>query len=121
MIATTGPGNGRKKSSTRAGGKLDLRGYRPVDVASTLRKPMLILQGGRDYQVTVADDLAGWRAGLAGRPDITFHIYDRDDHLFFPGSGPSTPAEYEKSQHLDPAVVTDIAVWISRSHSPARS
>lgn len=26
---------------------------------------------GRDYQVTVADDLARWQAGLAGRPDVT--------------------------------------------------
>jgi hypothetical protein len=48
---------------------LDLRAYQPVAVAAALGKPMLILQGGRDYQATVADDLAGWQAGLADRPD----------------------------------------------------
>ncbi len=38
---------------------LDLRGYDPVATAARLTTPMLILQGGRDYQVTVADDLPG--------------------------------------------------------------
>src|SRR5664279_6324185 len=66
-----------------------------------------------DDPVTVADDLARWRAGLADRPDVSFRVYDRDNHMFFPGSGPSTPAEYQPAQHLDPAVVTDIADWIT--------
>jgi uncharacterized protein len=92
---------------------LDLRGYDPAAAAATLGKPMLILQGGRDYQVTVADDLARWRAALAGRPDVTIRVYDADNHLFFAGSGPSKPSEYEPAQHMDPAVVTDVAAWLT--------
>jgi uncharacterized protein len=92
---------------------LDLRSYDPVAVAAALGKPILILQGDRDYQVTVADDLAGWQAGLALRPDVTIRVYGPDNHLFFPGTGQSTPAEYEPAQHMDPAVVTDIASWLT--------
>ena len=92
---------------------LDLRGYDPVAAAAALSQPMLILQGGRDYQVTVADDLAGWKAGLAGRPDVTIRVYDPDNHFFFPGAGPSSPAESEPAQHMDPAVVADIASWVT--------
>ncbi|MEU6998072.1 alpha/beta fold hydrolase [Nonomuraea sp. NPDC046570] len=92
---------------------LDLRGYDPVATAAALDKPMFILQGGRDYQVTVADDLSGWKAGLAHRPDVTIRVYDADNHLFFPGAGPSTPAEYEPPQHVDPAVVADIVEWLT--------
>ena len=44
-------------------------------LAAALDTPMLILQGGRDYQVTVADDLARWRAALDGRPDVTIRVY----------------------------------------------
>jgi dienelactone hydrolase len=91
---------------------LDLRADDPVATAAALDKPMLVLQGGRDYQVTVADDLVGWQAGLADRPDVLIRVYEADDHLFFPGSGPSTPAGYEAPQHVDPAVVTDIAEWL---------
>ncbi|MDX3232381.1 alpha/beta hydrolase family protein [Streptomyces sp. ME19-01-6] len=92
---------------------LDLRDYDPVSTAAALDKPMLVLQGGRDYQVTVADDLLRWRAGLGHRPDVTMRVYDADNHLFFPGSGPSTPAEYEPPQHVDPGVVADIAEWLT--------
>jgi dienelactone hydrolase len=92
---------------------LDLRGYKPVEVAAALGRPMLILQGGRDYQATVADDLNGWRSGLAHQPDVTITIYDADNHLFFPGTGPSTPTEYTLAQHMDPAVVADIARWLT--------
>jgi dienelactone hydrolase len=92
---------------------LDLRDYDPVATAAALDKPVLILQGGRDYQVTVAGDLARWQTGLAQRPDVTIRVHDADDHLFFRGEGPSTPAGYESPQHVDPAVVTDIAEWAS--------
>ncbi len=91
---------------------LDLREYDPPAVAAALGKPVLILQGGRDYQATVADDLVRWQAGLAGRPHVTIRVYDADNHLFFPGAGPSSPAEYEPAQHMDPAVVADIASWL---------
>jgi dienelactone hydrolase len=91
---------------------LDLRSYDPPAVAAKVDRPMLILQGARDYQVTVADDLARWRAALAGRSDVTFRVYDADDHLFFSGDGRSTPAGYEPAQHVDPAVIADIAAWV---------
>jgi alpha-beta hydrolase superfamily lysophospholipase len=87
---------------------LDLREYDPAALAATLDRPILVLQGGRDYQVTVADDLARWRARI---PDATVHVYEADNHAFFPGSGPPTPAEYEPVQHVDAQVVTDIAAW----------
>ena len=99
---------------------LDLRAYDPVATAAGLDKPMLILQGGRDYQVTVADDLARWRAGLAHRPDVTIRVHDADDHMFFAGTGPSTPADYEEPRHVDPAVVAEIAGWLAPRRTIAR-
>lgn len=50
-------------------------------------------QGERDYQATVADDLAAWQAGLQARPDVTIRTYPAGNHFFFPGAGPSSPAE----------------------------
>lgn len=91
---------------------LDLRGYDPVATAAALNTPMLILQGGRDYQVTVADDLSRWETGLGQRPDVTIRVYDADNHLFFPGAGPSTPADNDSAQHVDPTVIADIAAWL---------
>ncbi|MFC7586132.1 alpha/beta hydrolase family protein [Nonomuraea antimicrobica] len=99
---------------------LELRDYDSVAAAAALGKPMLILQGARDYQVTVADDLALWRKGLAGRPGVTIRVYDADDHLFFPGSGPSTPSGYQAPQHVDPAVVGDLTDWLTSPRGEAQ-
>ncbi|WP_051468175.1 alpha/beta hydrolase family protein [Actinomadura oligospora] len=90
----------------------DLLGYDPVAAAGALGLPMFVAQGGRDYQVTVADDLSRWRAAFEGRPDVTFRVYEADDHMFFPGSGPSGPADYLRPQHVDPDVVGDVAAWL---------
>jgi uncharacterized protein len=92
---------------------LDLRDVDAVEVAAALGKPMLILQGGRDYQATVADDLARWEAGLGDRPNVTIRVYPAHNHLFTPGSGPSNPEEYEPAQHVDATVVADITAWLA--------
>ncbi|WP_406633730.1 hypothetical protein [Amycolatopsis sp. WGS_07] len=90
---------------------LELREYDAVGTAAALDVPMLLLQGGRDYQVTVEHDLARWRDGL---PDAEVRVYPADDHLFFPGAGPSTPDSYRAPQHVDPVVVADLADWVAR-------
>ena len=40
-------------------------------------------------------------------------MLDDDNHPFFTGTGPSSPAEYEPPQHVDPAVVGAIADWVA--------
>ncbi|MFF2079175.1 alpha/beta hydrolase family protein [Kitasatospora sp. NPDC058162] len=93
---------------------LDLRGYDQVGTAAGLRPlPMLLLQGGRDYQVTVEDDLARWRQALGDRPEVSIRIHPEANHLFLPGTGPATPAEYARPGHVAAAVVEDIADWLA--------
>ncbi|WP_019930901.1 hypothetical protein [Nocardia sp. BMG111209] len=91
---------------------LDLRGYDQVATAAALDRPILIVQGGRDYQVTAAEDLPRWQAGLEHHPHTTFRLHASIDHMLFPGTGPSTPADYQRPQHVDESVITDIADWI---------
>ncbi len=67
---------------------LDLRADDPVARAAAIAKPILILQGARDYQVTVADDLAAWRAGLADRRDVTIERLRSGRPLVLPRRGP---------------------------------
>lgn len=94
---------------------LDLRGYHPEVVAQQVHRPMLILQGGRDYQVTRVD-FAAWQHALGSRSDVTFHLYPSLDHLFISGTGPSRPEDYERPGHVDAQVIDDIARWVSALH-----
>lgn len=94
---------------------LDIRDYNPVSTAAGLGKPMLIMQGGRDYQVTLKDDLAGWKGGLDGLTGVEFKIYDDMNHIFQRGKGLSTHDEYNvEGGHVDGDVVKHISEWITR-------
>ena len=87
---------------------------RPARDGQGGRKPMLILQGGRDYQVTT-EDLENWKKALGGRKDVEFHLYPKLNHLFFEGEGIITPLEYmQKHGSVAPYVIDDIATWISK-------
>lgn len=91
---------------------LDLRGYHPVDTAAELKIPILIVQGGRDYQVTPAN-FEEWKKGLAGHSNATFKLFPDLNHLMIAGSGPSLPREYNNPDHVAEGVVSLVAAWIS--------
>lgn len=91
---------------------LDLRGYDPPAAAAQVEQPMLVLQGERDYQVTM-EEFSRWKSALAGRTDVVFHSYATLNHLFVAGTGKSVPAEYNTPGHISEAVIRDIATWIT--------
>lgn len=91
---------------------LDLAGYDAPALAKTLSHPMFVVHGGRDYQVT-SGDFARWHAALGGRPGATLKLYPALDHLLSAGEGKSTPADYQRAEHVHEEVVRDIAAWIS--------
>ncbi len=90
---------------------LDLRGYDPVATAADLPIPILIAQGGRDYQVPPSE-LQAWRSGLAARDEVSITEYPALDHLLMEGEGPSRPAGYMVAGHVDEALVVDLAGWV---------
>jgi dienelactone hydrolase len=93
---------------------LDLRGYNPPEAARPLKQRMLILQGERDYQVTM-DDYARWKAALSSKPNVSFKSYPGLNHHFIAGTGQRGPTEYDVAGHAAENVVTDIANWIKRT------
>jgi hypothetical protein len=90
---------------------VDLKDYDPAAMAAKLALPLLILQGERDYQVTMKD-FARWQSALGGRQNATLRSYPKLNHLFAAGEGRSTPAEYSQPGHVDAEVVADLRKWI---------
>lgn len=90
---------------------LDLKDYDPAAMARGLTLPMLILQGERDYQVTMVD-FQNWKNALAGRSNVQLKSYPDLNHLFISGSGKSKPDEYQTPGNVSQAVIQDIAQWI---------
>lgn len=82
-----------------------------------MNKPVLFLQGGRDYQVTESGDFELWRKAVASKPggdkQYQFKLYPRLNHLFMAGAGKSSPDEYYRdSRNVDVQVIEDIARWL---------
>jgi len=93
---------------------LSIQKYDAVATAKKLKQPLLILQGGRDYQVTAKDDLPLWQAGLAKSGDVETKLYPELNHLFIAGEGMATPEEYKTSDgHVDPRVLEDMLAWLA--------
>lgn len=85
---------------------------RSLEIARELKCRMLIVNGGRDYQVTRKDyDL--YKRELKDRENVSFKWFKDSNHLFFRGEGMGTPAEYGKSGHVDGRVVRALAKWIT--------
>lgn len=93
----------------------DMEKYNPVTTAKSLTIPMFILQGERDYQVTM-DDFNNWANGLKGMNKVSLKRYAGLNHLFITGTGKSSPAEYSQPGHVNKAIIEDIAAWIKSQH-----
>ena len=87
----------------------DLKAHDPAAGAAKLKMPILVLQGERDYQVTMAD-FAGWKKAL--KKNATLKSYPALNHLFMEGKGKSRPAEYMKAGHVAKEVIDDVAKWV---------
>lgn len=95
---------------------LDMKVHDPLIEIRSVDRPILFLQGGRDYQVTADGDLERWKSTVksAGHEtQCTFKLYPDLNHLFSSGTGKCTPNEYMKrAANVDAKVIDDIVEWM---------
>jgi dienelactone hydrolase len=80
-----------------------------------LEKPVLILQGDKDFQVKLREDYDAYRALLEGKPNVTFRLYEGLNHAFVPAICEDIAMarqEYSRERHIGENVIGDIAGWI---------
>lgn len=87
--------------------------YRPAETAARLPLPILVLQGERDYQVTMLD-FGLWQFNLMQKKNATFKSYPKLNHLMQEGNGKSTPHEYQQPSPVPTYVIDDIATFIKQ-------
>ncbi|MNT81143.1 hypothetical protein D3C72_2207100 [compost metagenome] len=79
--------------------------------AAALKKPLLMLHGGRDFQVPETD-WALWKKALAERTDVKWKVYPALNHIGIAGSGSSSLKEYAQPGHVDGQLIDDVARWV---------
>ena len=90
---------------------LSLNKYELLNEAKAVTEPMLVLQGERDYQVTM-EDFNIWKTSFGKSSNWKFQSYADLNHLFMTGEGQSKPQEYLKPGFVSEEVVADIARFI---------
>lgn len=85
------------------------------DYLSVIKKPVLILQGEKDFQVSVEKDFDLYKQILADKPNVTFKLYTGLNHLFMKsvyGTVKEYKKEYKIPSKVDINVLSDMAQWI---------
>lgn len=80
-----------------------------------LEKPILIMQGEKDFQATLENDFAAYKELLNDKKNVTFKVYENLNHLFVNsvyGNIMKVMKEYKVEQHIGKNVIKDLADWI---------
>ncbi len=89
----------------------DLYDQDPLKLAVEITKPVLILQGDRDYNV-LPDSAEKWQTSLTGSKDVTLKHYADLNHLMLSGTGPDDPVHLTKPRVVDDIVIRDLSEWV---------
>lgn len=89
-----------------------LRNYSPLESAKTIDSSVLVLQGKRDYQVTM-DEYELWYNEFSNYENWSFKTYENLNHLMIAGAGIPSPEEYSIEGDIDEKVIKDITNWIT--------
>ncbi|MBW7476375.1 alpha/beta fold hydrolase [Paenibacillus oenotherae] len=92
------------------------RDYIPAEIAQGQTKPMLVLQGENDWQVSMKQ-YEGWKEALKSRTDVSYLSYPKVNHLLVEYDGLSVGMEYNNPANVSAAIIKDIADWIGKSSS----
>ena len=96
----------------------EMNAFDTKNYLKTISKPMLIMQGEKDFQATVDKDFTSYKQLLEGKDNVVFKLYENLNHAFVPsiyGSIMKAKQEYNIEQHVGENVISDIANWIKRN------
>ena len=78
-------------------------------------KPVLIMQGENDAQVSLTEDFDKWKDVLKDRENVTYRQFPGLSHLFVPSAERTilkASKESRKEKHIPDNVIEEIAAWI---------
>lgn len=90
---------------------IDLAKYYPIKAAKKIEVPVLVLQGERDYQVTMKQ-FNIWQTNFKDSDNWIFKSYASLNHFMMSGTGGPNSEEYKVRSHVDDIVTQDIIQFI---------
>lgn len=85
-----------------------------INYISKTNVPMLILQGEKDFQISVQRDFNLWKKECKNKQNIMYKLYENLNHIFMKSSGLRTLEDYDTPNKVDKEVINDIVTWIKK-------
>ena len=82
-----------------------------LELAQSIQKPLLVLQGESDYQVPMRDFNA-IKGALFENENATFISYSGLGHLMSQAGSPPSPDDYYEALNVDQQVIDDISEFV---------
>ena len=89
--------------------------YQPIDHLPTFDGPVLVTQGGADFQALPDADYTVLEEAFGDDPAYTFRLFDELNHLLMVAQNPEAGmADYANPGHVDENLLAFVAEWISK-------
>lgn len=87
------------------------KNYKVIEEAKKLTLPIILIQGGRDYNVTKKDfDL--WVSAMGSRSNFKSVWLENLDHLYFEGLGMAKPEDTMRPQHVSKSMTNKMVEFV---------
>ncbi|MCL1827745.1 MAG: alpha/beta hydrolase, partial [Candidatus Cloacimonetes bacterium] len=92
----------------------DLDAYPSNKYLQQCEKPILILQGAKDFQVSYVKDFGKYQTLLKNKDNVTFKLYENLNHMLIT-STTQTGDEYYIKDTVNAEALEDITDWIKKN------
>lgn len=92
--------------------------HRAAEYLEKTEKPVLIMQGTKDLQVSTEKDFGGYKRAFGERDNFSFRLYEGLNHCFVPAlydDISKATKEFSKERHIADNIISDIAGWILKN------
>lgn len=86
--------------------------FSAIDNLKSSDIPVLIVNGGHDYQVTLRD-FELWKKGLENKNNIKFELIENVNHIYGITDKMSVPTDYRIYRPISPELFEDLIKWIN--------
>lgn len=92
--------------------------HRAADYLEKTEKPVLVMQGTKDLQVSAEKDFGGYKKRFGEKDNFSFRLYEGLNHCFVPAlydDISKATKEFSTERHIGENVISDIAGWIFKN------
>lgn len=92
--------------------------HRAADYLEKTEKPVLIMQGTGDLQVSAEKDFGGYKRAFGEKDNFSFRLYEGLNHCFVPAlydDISKATKEFARERHIGENVISDISGWILKN------